>query len=115
MSVSLRDNISAITKNEREKKKRIRAVLLPSGKRCSIPTVNEVVAQRGIAKNGPIVKYRAEVKKIAKNGLTLLEREYSPSLLLAPSAATPSSGSPTPVITKPITAGRKFRPASCPM
>ena len=87
-------------------------MLLPSGKRCSIPTVNEVVAQRGIAKNGPIVKYRAEVKKIAKNGLTLLEREYSPSLLLAPSA---SSGSPTPVITKPITAGRKFRPASCPM
>ena len=38
-------------------------VIERGGMICSMPTVKEVVAQRGIAKNGPIVRYSAQVKK----------------------------------------------------
>mgnify|MGYP000431808840 CR=1 FL=1 len=47
---------SAAAKNATEKSSRY-SVLLPfCGSTCSSPTVNDVVAQRGMAKNGPIVR-----------------------------------------------------------
>ena len=56
---------SAAAKNATEKSSRY-SVLLPfCGSTCSSPTVNDVVAQRGMAKNGPMVRYSAQVKNIA--------------------------------------------------
>ena len=56
---------SAAAKNAAEKSSRY-SVLLPfCGSTCSSPTVNDVVAQRGMAKKGPMVRYSAQVKNIA--------------------------------------------------
>ena len=78
---------------------------------CSMPTVKEVVAQRGIAKNGPIVRYSAQVKKYPYGRPMWLLSSNRPLLRLMPSAATPSSGRPTPVMMKPMSAGHMLRPA----
>ena len=57
------ENQSAAAKNTKEKINSHVPALL-SGRRCSKPTVKEVVAQRGLAKNGPIVKYSRQVKNM---------------------------------------------------
>ena len=47
---------SAAPKNRKEKSSRYICALPFCGSTCSSPTVNAVVAQRGMAKNGPIVR-----------------------------------------------------------
>ena len=42
-------------------------------------------------------------------------RSNSPELRLSPRAATPSRGSPTPVMQNPAMAGHRLAPAICPM
>ena len=56
---------SAAAKKAAENASRQSRVLPPCGSTCSSPTVKEVVAQRGMAKNGPMVRYSAQVKNIA--------------------------------------------------
>ena len=56
---------SAAAKNATEKSSRYSVVLPSCGRICSRPTVKEVVAQRGMAKNGPMVRYSAQVKNMA--------------------------------------------------
>ena len=47
---------STAPKNARENSSRNRGVHLLSGRSCSRPMVKEVVAHRGMAKNGPMVR-----------------------------------------------------------
>ena len=47
---------SAAAKKAAENASRQSRVLPPCGSTCSSPTVKEVVAQRGMAKNGPMVR-----------------------------------------------------------
>ena len=77
--------------------------------------MNDTVAQRGIAKKGPMVRYSAQVKNMAYGRPTLLLKSKRPLLRLMPSAATPRSGRPTPVMSKPQMAGKSCAPASCPI
>src|SRR5699024_3366465 len=58
---------------------------------------------------------RTHVKNLPYRCPTRLLRPRSPSSRLIPSAATPRSGSPTPVIRKPAAACHILLPASCPM
>ena len=53
----------AIAKKIRENPARA-AARIPEGMLPSIPTVKDMDAQRGIAKKGPIVRYRMQVKNI---------------------------------------------------
>ena len=101
---------STAAKNASESSRRY-SFVLPCGSTCSSPTVNDVVAQRGTAKNGPIVRYSRQVKPSEKPRLTFSPISYSPLERLMPSAATPMSGRPTPVIRKPAAACQICRPA----
>ena len=106
---------STAAKNKTENSSKKSCTFALSGKSCSSPTVNDTVAQRGIAKKGPIVRYSAQVKNMAYGRPTLLLRSKRPLLRLMPSAATPRSGRPTPVMSRPQMAGKSCAPASCPI
>ena len=86
-----------------------------AGRILSIPTVKETEAHRGVAKNGPIVRYRAQVKKMPNFFPTLLASPCRPFSRLMPRAATLRSGSPTPVTRNPAAACHIFLPAICPI
>ena len=58
-----REKSSAAVKKTRVKSSR-KSRVFPAGRTCSSPTVKEVVAQRGMAKKGPMVRYRAQVKNM---------------------------------------------------
>ena len=68
------------------------------------PVVKETVAHLGIAKSGPIVRYKIQVKKIPYPRPTLEDRVCRPSEWVIPIAATPRIGIPTAVTIKPIMA-----------
>ena len=68
----------------------------------AIPTSKETVAVLGMAKKGPMVRYRADVKNTLYLGFILDPRSSRPLLLEIPMAMIPKRGSPTPVIKKPI-------------
>ena len=57
-----------------------------------MPTVKDVEAQRGMAKKGPMVRYRAQVKKMLYRELTRPAISCRPLLRLMPCAATPRRG-----------------------
>ncbi len=63
-----------------------------------IPTSNATVAVRGIANNGPIVKYNKQVNRIAYPELTGLPISSKFSLSESAEATIPNIGNPTPVI-----------------
>ena len=79
------------------------------------PTENGTVAQRGTAKNGPMVRYSAQVKNTPYRQPTRLLSSARPPQRLMPNATTPNSGRPTPVTNRPITAGQRWLPACCPI
>ena len=80
----------------------------------AIPVVKETVAHLGIAKNGPIVRYRTVVNRTPNRPETLLLSCSRSSLCVLPKAATARIGMLTAVIIKPIIAGHELLPASCP-
>ena len=80
-----------------------------------MPTEKDVDAHRGMAKNGPMVRYSAQVKNMPYFLPTRLLICISPSLRLMPMEATPSSGMPTPVIKNPTIAGHTLAPAFWPI
>ena len=57
------ENASTTTKNTSEKIASASDWLEPAGIRVATATVKGVVAQRGMAKKGPMVRYSAQVKK----------------------------------------------------
>ena len=59
----LSENASTTTKNTSEKIASASDWLEPAGIRVATATVKGVVAQRGMAKKGPMVRYSAQVKK----------------------------------------------------
>ena len=59
------ENSSAAAKKATEKSSRYSCILPSAGRICSRPTVKETVAHLGMAKNGPMVRYSAQVKNIA--------------------------------------------------
>ena len=106
----LRENHSTAAKNTRENI-HTSHFAVPSATSGLMPTEKDVDAQRGIANNGPIVRYSAQVNTLPYVFPTLLLISSNPSLRLIPSEATPRSGIPTPVMRKPIIAFHTFAPA----
>ena len=69
----------------------------------AIPTSKATVDVLGIAKNGPIVKYKAVVKKYANLSFTVFPISNKLSFFEIALATTPKIGSPTPLIINPKT------------
>lgn len=65
-----REKNSTAAKNTQENAASSTVALTFSPSSGSMPTVKDVEAQRGMAKKGPMVRYRAQVKKILYRGLT---------------------------------------------
>ena len=106
-----REKNSTAAKNTQENAASSTVALTSSPSSGSMPTVKDVEAQRGMAKKGPMVRYRAQVKKMLYRGLTRPAISCRPLLRLMPCAATPRRGMPTPVISRPTMAGHTLRPA----
>ena len=109
-----REKNSTAAKNTQENAASSTVALTFSPSSGSMPTVKDVEAQRGMAKKGPMVRYRAQVKKMLYRGLTRPAISCRPLLRLMPCAATPRRGIPTPVISRPTMAGHTLRPAWLP-
>ena len=110
----LSESASTTAKNASEKS-RSHGPCVPLGSDCAMPTVYATVAQRGMANSGPIVRYSTHVNARPKRRPTRELRSRRPFERLAPSAATPSMGSPTPATRNPSSAHQAFLPASWPM
>lgn len=88
--------------------------LVDSLKNGLIPISYETVPARGIAKNGPIARYKMTENPIPNAGWTrdaIACRSRSPEYAKARIA---SNGRPTPVTRKPALATQTCSPASCP-
>ena len=110
MPLGFRENSSTMAKNTREKMARY-SVSLPSGSRFTAPTVKEVLAQRGMAKRGPMVRYSSVQKNTLYFRETFPASSTTPSLRLMPRATTASMGMPTAVMNTPAKALQKLLPA----
>ena len=102
-----------------EKKRRLKqnspSVILSSGRKGTIPTWKGTVAVLGIAKRGPIQRYKLVVKNTAKPSPTNFAISVKLDVLLTDIATTERSGRPTPVIQNPQAALTISTPAFCPM
>ncbi len=76
--------------------------------------MNDTVAVRGIAKNGPIVKYSTTENTRPNSGCTRFPKSRKPLLPDKPIARIPMNGKPIAVTRKPIKAHQNCVPAICP-
>ena len=102
-----------------EKKRRLKqnspSVILSFERKGTIPTWKGTVAVLGMAKRGPIQRYKLVVKNTEKPSPTNFAISVKLDVLLTDIATTDRSGRPTPVIQNPQAALTISIPAFCPM
>ena len=112
--LGFREKAKTTAKKTKEKMARYRA-LCASPISPTAPTEKEVLAHRGMANSGPMVRYSRVQKKVPYFFPTLSARDTTPSHRLMPKATTASMGMPTAVINTPRKAIHRLLPASMPI